>query len=286
MSAEPIAGDVELDLKEILVVRGAINTGIEYASLADNPITTTFDSTRLPHLEAASEVLETASDQTAPGGTFRGRLTPSEMRATRMAVGFVEAELTPPVSPVLDELPTRPTDNELARLQTALDGLTPAPDVDVAHSDWRTGVNTDAIVNLVPDFGSVLEQIREAPDGGGGSDSLESLARDANAVLGPGRIGCRVIGGAVVDAATAAAGLGRAGPATERTVIDELTEFVEAVTETDCFYEPIDRVHLETAWERVRDANSDGDRLDITLAAMDFATAWAWNMARRRAASL
>jgi len=286
MSTNPIAGDVTLDSNQIQLVRGAINAGIEYAALANDPILTTFDSTRLPHLESASDLLGTALDQTAPGGTFRGRMTPSEIRATRMAVGFVEAELTPPVSPALDGLPINPTADELSRLGDALDGLTPASDEDVAYSDWRMGVNTDAIVVAIPDFQAVLQEVRSAASADRQAVSPMTDAREAAAVVSDADGDCAPIAGAMVDAATAAAALTSTRRDEARQVLGELSDVVEAVLATDCFYENIDRAHLETAFERVREAENTGDNVDITLAAMDLVTAWAWNMARRKAASL
>lgn len=283
MSANPIGGDVELDLEQVLLVRGAINAGIEWAAVADNPITPTFDSTRLPHLESASDLLGTALDQTAPGGTFRGRMTPSEMYAARMAVGFVEAELTPPDDAVGDELSINPTPDEIDRLQRALDGLAAPSDTDVAYSDWRMGVNTDAISNTIGQFDLVLGQIRAVAnrDPQDLTETPIDRARRARDLHQQNARDCGQIDSAVVQLATAAA-------QADREVINIGSDVIDSIAGTDCFYEPIDREHLTAAWGRIQQEfeAGRGDSLDRTLQAMDLATAWFWNQARRDAASL
>lgn len=280
MSTQPIGGDFTLTAEQIQLVRGAVNAGIEYAARFDDPITGEFDSTRLPHLESASELLGGALDQMAPGGRFTGRFTPSEMRAARMAVGFVESQLTQPRGEVLQQLSINPTDQERQALGEALVDLTPATDEDVAFSDWRTGVNTDAIAGEVSLFPNLLSDVRAAASRTQPLTPPIERAQDARKMHQMDTRNQQQAGVAVGELAIAVAAAPR------REVISVGSDLIDSITGGDYFYSPFHRESLRAAWGRVQQAATDGDELDRTLAAMDLATAWFWNRARIEAVDL
>lgn len=282
MSHQSIGGDFTLTTDQILLATGAINAGIEFAARFGDPITPEFDSTRLPHLESARAVLSNAADQLAPQGEFTGRMTPSEMRATRMAIGFVESQLTPPGGAVLSELSINPTDRELAALGTVLDGLTPASDEDVAFDDWRRGVNTNAIGDVVPLFPNLLDDIRNAADRPQPLQPPTERAEQARQIHQTDVRDCQQAGVAIGELAIATAAAG--GP--RSAVIPIGSDLVDSITGMDCFYSEFHRTSLRAAWGNVQQAAEVGDQIDQTLSAMDLATAWFWNRARREATTI
>lgn len=280
MSHTPIGGDYTLDARQLQLTRGVVNAGIEYAIRFDNPITPAFDSTRLPHLESAHDVLSAAFEQVTPDGSWTGRMTPSEMQATRMAVGWVEDELTPPRSGGLDDLPINPRPGEIERLDEVLDGLVAPTVEDVAHSDWKIGVNTDAIGGVIGQFDLVLEQIRSVasrtnlrtPPMDRVERAFEFHQEDVS--------DCEAITPAIVQLSTAA------GAAPRRDVVTAGSDLIDSITGTDCFYSEFHRASLRAAWGRYQQAVEVGDALDRELAALDVATAWFWSRARQKVASI
>ena len=176
MSSQPIGGDFVLDARQLQLVRGAVNAALEYIQVFEYPVTDRFDAARKPHLVEAADVLGGALDQVSPNGTFRGRMTPSEMRATRMAVGLIESFLTPPRSEQLAELSINPTDDEIRALGEALDGLTAPTTEDVAFSDLRMGIDTTAIERVFP-LGNRRARVTDAGNEASDPTRVNTLSR-------------------------------------------------------------------------------------------------------------
>ena len=159
MSAREQSDLIELSAEQILTVRGAANAIVDAVDDPGIEIDDQFDPVRRDHLAAASEELAEALTTLAPGGTWRGRMPPSEQQALRDAIGAVEAMATPPESERLRSLGYRVDDNDVQALGTALDGV-PAPDrEDLAFSDFRFGGYEGALQDRT-DYSKLNSKIR------------------------------------------------------------------------------------------------------------------------------
>ena len=250
-------GVVELDTGQILTVRGAAAAIIEAVDSPFMEIDDQFDPVRRDHLEAASASLAEALSGLAPGGTWRGRMSPSEQQALRDAVGAVEVMLTPPRSERLRSLDYHATDDELQQLSDALDGIPPVNREDLAASDFRFGGSDRALRDRTP----YDELLRAAQDVLGDTPEPDfDRALVVDQTFPPRGAACSDRDRALVDVFSHAARLSSARGSIRHDVADALPDTVEATLDStrDCYTE-MDTRRITTAAQRTALAVRNGE---------------------------
>jgi len=250
MSTEPQSDLIELSAEQILTVRGAANAIVDAVDTPGIEIDDQFDPVRRDHLAAASEELAEALATLASGGTWRGRMPPSEQQALRDAIGAVEAMATPPESERLRSLGYRVADDDVQALGAALGGV-PAPDrEDLAFSDFRFGgyagaLKTRSQYDALTD--EVLDLVRAVGDAQTDADRVVGRAFSDRDQL------CESRDLALTEVMARAARL-HDGP--DRLIGDTMPEFGETVDraiDSDCYRE-MDRRRIDAAGRRIAEA--------------------------------
>lgn len=287
MSTAPIGGDFTLDARQLQLVRGAVNAALEYIDRFGYPVSERFDSARKPHLLDASDVLGGALEQVATDGEFTGRMTPSEMRATRMAVGLIESFLTEPRSDQLDQLSINPTNGEIRALGEALGGLTAPTTEDVAFSDLRLGIDTTAIERVFP-LSNRRTRVVDAANDTDDPSRVNALSRAERALRRARQVDrCQEVPDVYADIAASAVVVDALPPDAKRTggtTIDEAVVEIHRRGGSEC-YDEFGATLLRAAGEMLTEAllgDARDARADSLVAAHDLVTMAYWAAHRRR----